>query len=86
MRYRNGELSVRLTFTRGRYKCIFETKKYIWVGYTNDSEVFDFYGDDLGYLYLTGVTKTFKQSKDIVTRANRMAYRAAKEGTCKAII
>lgn len=80
MKYRNGELSVSMSNTLGRYKCIYETKNTMWVGYTHDKQAFDYSTDDKEILYRHGFTQTLKESKSIIERANRTVYRAAKRG------
>ena len=81
MNYMKGQLYIERTRScQGAYKCVFQTRDYEYVGYTNDSEVYDYFAGDDAQLYLYGVTSTIGYSKELVHRAWRMAYNIAKSG------
>lgn len=83
MDYRKGTLYIeRVNSYKGMYKCTFETKNKVYEGYTNDSEIYDYFSTDDTKLYQYGVTSTLGNSRDLTHWAWRMAYRIARNGEC----
>ena len=81
MKYRKGELSVCLcNSNKGKYCCTFETAKYYYIGFTNDSQICDFFSTHDEDLYWRGMAWTLNHSRELVRWAWRSAYRIAKEG------
>lgn len=81
MNYRKGELYVELANNcNGKYRCTFETKKNVYVGYTDDAYVWDFFYTDPDRLYWSGSVATLNDSRQLTRDAWRIAYHIAKEG------
>lgn len=81
MYYKRGELSIRMTsHHEGRYCCEFEIKSGYWKGYTNNTEIYDYFNIAADHLYWSGVTTTLKASREMTRWAWRAAYNVARSG------
>lgn len=85
MKYRKGHLSVEQVRDQqgnyeNRYKCVFETSKYRYVGYTGNGEICDYFFSDNEHLYHYGVVGNVTTSIMLVSWAKRQAYKTARNG------